>query len=586
MIYIIFVILAFGFLIYSNPSGRSKHLDFLYPKEFKMAQQVFRELIIHRLRLLDEQQIREIEDFVITKKFEQNRNYYTDTKIRHKVYFATLNFLVSRITYIFEKNEEGIYYLTDKGKNIIKSIESLLTDPESLSGLTHDDEEEVCNKLLEVIPGFVDNSNFAKLLLDQADFYFDESYKKPKKEKPFALMDESHMIKDGYFIFELAKKLYVGHLFKRSSFFAKYFDAATNEPDIKCLHEYLDTKVHWPDKMMEDESIDINDSFKIVIHYWTQMVLSVYEGLKSGLCDALTNNLLLLPRKPSVTSKTIIDKKFLGYLKRRLEGYDIINFGIPEILCPLTKPSMRNIMELINKGEEIPASLELAAKSDDHHTCPEAIDLNEFLKKFHCLHLDDGYILDYVYTKRPLVYCRKQNDQPIITEDEFFARFNFDTDVFIRDPENYEDVKAYPEFKYQSAFIEHLHTENSPEGLFELALFLHSIKSFYLFDHYLYEKVKYIYTKSAFDLFLYQAANDYLFRPVKRSYSIESVKSIKHLDFAAHLTTFDDGTKEIYIMTENPWNGLRWLITTFDQNNVAVKTRYETVIESECHTLL
>ena len=106
-----------------------------------------------------------------------------------------------------------------------------------------------------------------------------------------------------------------------------------------------------------------------------------------------------------------------------------------------------------------------------------------------------------------------------------------------------------------------------------------------MYDHLIYERVNYIYTKSCFDTFFKAAKEDSLSYPVHWSYSADSLVAINKLNYAANLTTFDDGTKEVAIMTENPWHGLCWLITTFDKNNVAFKSRFETVIKSECHTL-
>ena len=584
-ILIILGLALFGYFLYTSPSGRSKKLDFMYPKEFQMAQRYFREIVVHRLRSLDEQQMKDVEDFVIAHQFERNRNYYINTRIQEKVFLTTLEWLLDHLYVLYKKNDNGVYALTQKGTGILDSIKNILSDPESFSGVDNEAVTFVNDKLLETIYSYADNSNFNKMVLAQADFYFDESYKKPKRENPHWLEDCSQMVQDGRYLFELSQKLYIGHLINRSKFFDEFFNKQTKEPDIEKIKTYLHMHVHWPDKLMTDDNMDAEDAFEIVVQCWTQMALAGYEGLKSGVCDALTTELSFMPKKATALTKTTIDKKFLNALEKKIDNYNIVFFSVPETLCPLTKPSMRTIMQMINKGEEIPASLEAAAHSDDHHTCEDALDLNEFLKCFSHLHLDDGYILDYVYTKRPLVYCRKPTDEPLVTNEQFKARFKFDTDVFIRDPENYEDVEAYPEFTYQNAFIDHLHVDDSPEGLFELALFLHSIKSFYLYDHFIYDRVNYIYTRSCFNTFYEAVLHNTLSWPVKWSYPAESFEKIKKLDYAAKMTTFDDGTKEVAIMTENPWHGLCWLITTFDKNNVAFKSRFETVIKSECHTL-
>lgn len=45
---IVFVII----FLYISPRGRSKKLDFMYPKAFRMAQEVFREKVVYRLGAL------------------------------------------------------------------------------------------------------------------------------------------------------------------------------------------------------------------------------------------------------------------------------------------------------------------------------------------------------------------------------------------------------------------------------------------------------------------------------------------------------------------------------------------------------
>lgn len=583
--FVICGILSIIYLLYISPSGRSKKLDFMYPKEFRIAQEVFREIVVHRLRALDEQHLKNVEEYVIAKQFERDRNYYINTKIKDKVYLTTLECLLYYSSKLYKKNDQGISILTEQGKALLESFQSILSDPESLSGVSDENVNIISDNLLEQIPGYADGSNFYKMLLAQAEYYFDESYKKPLKENSKWLEDCSRMEQDGIYIFDLARMLYIGHLINRSKFFDMFFDKKTKEPDVEKVSDYLDKKVHWSEKLMEDENMEYDVAFKIVVQCWTQMALAAYEGLKSGICDTLNTKLSFMPKQATILTKTTIDKRFLNALEKKIDDYNIVFFSIPEMLNPLSKPAMRAIMQKINKGEDIPASLESAAHSDDHHSCENAVDLNEFLKCFTHLHLDDGYVLDYVYTKRPLVYCRKPTEEPLVTNEQFKNRFKFDTDVFIRDPENYEGVDSYPEFTYQNAFIEHLHVDDSPEGLFELALFLHSIKTFYMYDHLIYERVNYIYTKSCFDTFFRAAKEDSLSYPVRWSYSADSLVAINKLNYAANLTTFDDGTKEVAIMTENPWHGLCWLITTFDKNNVAFKSRFETVIKSECHTL-
>ena len=584
-ILIILGLALFGYFLYSSPSGRSKKLDFMYPKEFRMALEVFRDIVSNRLRFLGEQKINEVEDYVIAKQFQHDRNYYINTNIRHKVFLTTLDCLLYYKHWLYKENDHGVYVLTEKGKTLLESFKAILSDPESLSGVSDENVNIISDNLLEQIPGYADGSNFYKMLLAQAEYYFDESYKKPLKENSKWLEDCSRMEQDGIYIFDLARMLYIGHLINRSKFFDMFFDKKTKEPDVEKVSDYLDKKVHWSEKLMEDENMEYDVAFKIVVQCWTQMALAAYEGLKSGICDTLNTKLSFMPKQATILTKTTIDKRFLNALEKKIDDYNIVFFSIPEMLNPLSKPAMRAIMQKINKGEDIPASLESAAHSDDHHSCENAVDLNEFLKCFTHLHLDDGYVLDYVYTKRPLVYCRKPTEEPLVTNEQFKNRFKFDTDVFIRDPENYEGVDSYPEFTYQNAFIEHLHVDDSPEGLFELALFLHSIKTFYMYDHLIYERVNYIYTKSCFDTFFRAAKEDSLSYPVRWSYSADSLVAINKLNYAANLTTFDDGTKEVAIMTENPWHGLCWLITTFDKNNVAFKSRFETVIKSECHTL-
>ena len=145
-------IVLFMVFIYYSPRGRSKKLDFLYPKPFRMAQEVFREKVVCRLGALNQKQLDAVEEYVIARQFERDKNYYLDTKIQYRVFETTLDWLMQQTYWLTRKNDQGVEVFTEKGKGVVVSINSLLSAPTTLTGIDQETKDWVKAKLLELVP--------------------------------------------------------------------------------------------------------------------------------------------------------------------------------------------------------------------------------------------------------------------------------------------------------------------------------------------------------------------------------------------------------------------------------------------------
>jgi len=161
--------------------------------------------------------------------------------------------------------------------------------------------------------------------------------------------------------------------------------------------------------------------------------------------------------------KTLISPNHLTQVAANISRYNIQDFDLPDKMC--------------NSYGVSP------------HGIDGTIDLNIFLSCFPKLRLKDGMILDYIYDLQPhygdvLVYARKATDSPILSTEQFLRYFpNF-------------DIYDFSDFKWIHPFINAIEWEQSPEGYFDIALFLCYLRTIYLYDHGNYAFKSFIYPRN------------------------------------------------------------------------------------------
>lgn len=162
------------------------------------------------------------------------------------------------------------------------------------------------------------------------------------------------------------------------------------------------------------------------------------------------------------TKKVLISPEHLQQVAQNILQYNIQEFELPDEMCE-------------------PFGI-------SPHGIDNAIDLNRFLSCFPKLRLANGMILDYIYDCRPsygdvLVYAREVADVPIFSTEQFTRAFS---------DFNKDDLS---DFKWINPFIDSIIWEKSPEGFFDISLFLCYLKTIYLYDHGNYSYKQFLYTR-------------------------------------------------------------------------------------------
>ena len=131
-----------------------------------------------------------------------------------------------------------------------------------------------------------------------------------------------------------------------------------------------------------------------------------------------------------------------------------------------------------------PDPFKTGSTENPHHI--EAFDLNTLLSVFPRVHIHDKYVLDYVYWHNgrggePFPYARKNLDPPINNVSEYRDRYGFPSAQSLL-------IGAEPTTETIAPVIQHVDFEKTPEGYFQLAIFLMLHRRFYLFWHSNYNK--------------------------------------------------------------------------------------------------
>lgn len=240
---------------------------------------------------------------------------------------------------------------------------------------------------------------------------------------------------------------------------------------------------------------------------------------------------------------TLIDNKHLNLVSHNISSYNIQDAKIPNKM-------------LIEFG-------------CSPHGIKNAIDLNIFLKCFPKLTMKKGYVLDYVYDYHIshgdiLVYARPTDSFPLLTAKQFYDTFP------------YCDI-GNKNLLWTNTFVNQMIIDDSPEGLFDLALFICMLQTVYLYDHGCYCFKNFLYTNDIINK-LRQSNRD----PMGVEYhgELEKLDNFNTHPYFEH----DKEKNRICFLSESAWNGISLETITFI-NNKPTSRSSRTLIEHNCQIL-
>lgn len=182
-------------------------------------------------------------------------------------------------------------------------------------------------------------------------------------------------------------------------------------------------------------------------------------------------------------------------------------------------------------------------------------DPNQYFQVFTHLRLEDNYTLDYIYYKDglgglPLIYAREVNSPPFQTFSELLALYGED----ISDT----GLILYTNLPHQFDFIDKIQIDNTPESLFEFAVFPFQSGQFYLWERGLYGDEKILCDSSDIKYLMEDAKNYNLALPQILVKMIEETKVSPN-------ATINDNTITVSYFVFTKWGGLYKNKVVFDK---------------------
>ena len=142
---------------------------------------------------------------------------------------------------------------------------------------------------------------------------------------------------------------------------------------------------------------------------------------------------------------------------------------------------MQKISDLFASIGSVPEIM-LKERIENPHTIDKAFDLNSFMNIFSHIHMDEGFILDYVYytdgetTGFPLPYIHHEEDDPITTLADFHSKHSSYGQYGPPEGVNLFQHAVHP---YTWALL----IDGSAESYIEMFIYMMKVSRFYLFWH-------------------------------------------------------------------------------------------------------
>ena len=215
----------------------------------------------------------------------------------------------------------------------------------------------------------------------------------------------------------------------------------------------------------------------------------------------------------------------------------------------------------LNEQQELPDHFASSRASglQYHLRHPDDFDPNRYFRKLNHLHMEPGYTLDYIYRcwggdGCPVAYARKEGE----TDTMLYARLWPDS------------LGGYDEEEIHSLVgdvLNHVIADGTPEGFFQLAVFVIMGGQFYLAWHALYNDRRILCDESA----LRDLINDLKRTNYGTEPSQDLVSAAFDLDLAPRIT-MTDSTCIVSLVTFSKWKG-------FARERYSCRRRFPHVLE-------
>lgn len=135
------------------------------------------------------------------------------------------------------------------------------------------------------------------------------------------------------------------------------------------------------------------------------------------------------------------------------------------------------------------------------------------------------------------------------------------------------DEKAIDYMQIESSswideFSKYVEVADTPEGYFDLALFIALVNNLYLYGHANYDHLNLLYTEEKIKHFA-RNINDNK-EVVGESYTEKDINKLLETDYRPYVTYTRNGLVTVHILAENPWKGVFWVATNLKKQGTAV----------------
>lgn len=198
-------------------------------------------------------------------------------------------------------------------------------------------------------------------------------------------------------------------------------------------------------------------------------------------------------------------------------------------------------------------------------------DVNSYFTALKHLSVEEGWILDYVYEAtdiggHPILYARPDGQPAYDSFDAWEAASR-------------EGEPANMSLNHSEDYLDHIKTDDTPEGYFELALFQRTAGDFYLWWHGDYSNSLVVYDKQTLEQAL-EAAESMIGVEVPA----EVRKPVLKADPRPTCGLLDNGTAVVRLVTFSNWGGLVETRYTFKRQlpHTPATMDHKTLVEYDC----
>lgn len=226
--------------------------------------------------------------------------------------------------------------------------------------------------------------------------------------------------------------------------------------------------------------------------------------------------------------------------------------------------------EFTSKNQNLPQE-NLDSKKTGLQKDINGLDLSRYFEIFDQVSIEEGYKLDYIYAfdgggGQPLLYNRKNSDQPITSVDEYYRTFNLKRNAML--------LGQSPAGGEARPWLERLRFEPTDTGFLQFALFCARAHRFYLFWHSCYNTRAQIMTRAELE--------DYT-RKFEKMINLQPPARVLELDYHPVLERRGE-TGTLKFLAFDPFGGaLYWQRVTVARPNHFVEETLDEIIRGQAY---